>query len=267
MHRIRTPAERRGSRGETPSVYPPREDSFLLLPFAAVAPGTRVLEVGAGSGIAAIAAGRAGARVVATDRNPRALARLREAARSEGLDLDCVRTDLARGLGRFDRVLANPPYLPTQPEERDPDPWTSLALDGGPDGCRVLARLFHDLPDHLAPRGEAYVVVSTVQDASALVGLADAWRAAGGRRSVVASRSLEGERLDVWRLDVADRIGRAPTRRANGGARRSRGPRGGTSPRPRTPPTNRSASSPVPAPGRALARGAASGRRRSLPGS
>ncbi len=267
MQRIRTPTERRGSRGAIPSVYPPREDSFLLLPFATVAPGTRVLEVGAGSGIAAMAAGRAGARVVATDRNPGALARLREAARSEGLDLECVRTDLAHGLGRFDRVLSNPPYLPTQPEERDPDPWTSLALDGGPDGCRVLARLLHDLADHLAPRGEAYVVVSTVQDASALDELAGAWRAAGGRRSVVASRSLEGERLDVWRLGVADRAGRAPAGPATAGARRSRGSRGGTSPRPRTPSTNRSASSPAPAPGRAPARGAASGRRRSLPGS
>ncbi len=267
MQRIRTPTARRGRRGGNLSVYPPREDSFLLLRFASVAPGTRLLEVGAGSGIAAMAAGRAGARVVATDRNPRALARLREAARSEGLDLDCVRTDLAYGLGRFDRVLANPPYLPTQPEERDPDPWANLALDGGPDGCRVLARLLHDLPDHLAPGGEAYVVVSTVQDASALDDLAGAWRAAGGRRTVVASRSLEGERLDVWRLDVADRVGRAPPGPATGGARRNRGSRGGTFLRPRTLSTIRSASNPAPAPGRGLARGAASARRRSLPGS
>jgi release factor glutamine methyltransferase len=180
-----------------PGVYPPREDSFLLLPFAEVAPGTKVAEVGAGAGLVALAAARAGARVVATDRNPTALRMLRANARSEGLDVTAVRTDLLRGLGRFDRVLANPPYLPTRPEERDPDRWINLALDGGPDGCRVMARLVRDLVDHLAPHGRAFVVVSSVQDAGALTEILTGWAAQGGSHCVVASRALEGERLDV----------------------------------------------------------------------
>lgn len=182
------------------AVYPPREDSFLLLPFAQVPPGTRLLEVGAGEGLASLAAARRGARVVATDLNPWALRRLSARARAERLAVDCVRTDLARGLGRFDRILANPPYLPTRPHQRDPDPWTNLALDGGEDGCRVLARLVETLDEHLGPNGSAFVVVSSEQSRRALDELFAGWERTGNRLERVASRSLEGERLEVVRL-------------------------------------------------------------------
>jgi len=193
--------ERRDRR----SVYPPREDSFLLVPFAAVASGTSLIEVGAGSGLAALEAARRGARVVATDRNPEALRQLRARALAERLDLSVVRTDLAAGLGRFDRLLSNPPYLPTRPEERDPDRWTNIALDGGLDGCRVLARLVHDLPDHLAPGGAAYVVGSSLQAGRALAAIVAEWKDRGGDQEVVADRWLEGERLFVWRFSLRDR--------------------------------------------------------------
>ena len=185
---------------EGASVYPPREDTLLILPFAEVAPGTRFLEVGCGAGLAALTAARRGARVVATDVNPHALRRLRALARAEGLDLALVRTDLARGLGRFDRLLANPPYLPTRPEERDPDRWHNLALDGGPDGCRVTARLVEEIDRHLTEDGTAFVVVSSRQDPEALERIRRGWAARGGNVQVAASRALEGERLDVWRL-------------------------------------------------------------------
>jgi release factor glutamine methyltransferase len=196
--------------GRNRSVYPPREDSFLLLRFANVAPGSSVLEVGTGAGVAALAAARCGARVVATDRNPEALRRLRSAARAERLDVTVVRTDLAAGLGRFDRVLANPPYLPTRPEERDPDRWANLALDGGPDGCRVLGRLVRSLPDHLAPGGAAYVVGSSLQDARALAALRAEWTGRGGDHEVVAERRFEGERLVVWRYGLSGRASADP---------------------------------------------------------
>ncbi len=192
-----------------PGVYPPREDTFLLLPFAAVPPHRRVLEIGTGAGWVALAAARAGARVVATDRNPAALRGLRTAARAESLDLEVVRTDLARGLGRFDRVLSNPPYLPTRPEDRDPDPWVNLALDGGPDGTEVLDRVLAELPHHLADGGEAFVVVSSLLPEPRRTELADRWRADGGTISVAAVRSLEGERLEVWRLARHDGPGSA----------------------------------------------------------
>jgi len=192
--------------GESSShVYPPREDTLLLLPFAEVNPGTHLLDVGTGSGVAALVAARRGAHVVATDLNPHALRLLRARVRSEGLDVELVRTDLARGLGRFDRILSNPPYLPTAPEERDPDRWQNLALDGGADGCRVTARLVEELDHHLTPGGDAFVLVSSRQDAAGLERIRSGWTARGGSVMQVASRSLEGERLEVWRFRRAPR--------------------------------------------------------------
>ena len=198
------PPKRGGSRpggtdGEG-TVYPPREDTFLLLPFSEVAAGTRFLEVGTGTGLAALTAARRGARVVATDLNPQALRSLRRRARAEQLDLQLVRTDLARGLGRFDRIVSNPPYLPTSREEQDPDRWQNLALDGGPDGCRVTGRLVDELDRHLLPEGSAFVLVSSRQDPGGLERIRERWRSQGGRVDVVATRRLEGEQLDVWRL-------------------------------------------------------------------
>ena len=188
--------------GRNPEVYPPREDTFLLLPFARVPSRARVLEVGTGAGRIALAAARAGARVVATDLNRRALGPLRQQAIAEGLDLSVVRTDLARGLGRFDYVLSNPPYLPTGPEQHDVDGGIDLALDGGPDGTCVLERLLTQLPEHLASGGVAFVVVSTVQAAASLERIVTEWERRGGLRETAASRRLEGERLEVWKLTL-----------------------------------------------------------------
>jgi release factor glutamine methyltransferase len=208
-------------------VYPPREDSHLLLPFTKVRRGSSFLDIGTGSGFLALAAARRGAHVVATDRNPHALAAVRRRARAERLDVAPVRTDFARGLGRFDRIVANPPYLPTAPAERDPDRWHNLALDGGPDGTDPTARLVDDLDAHLAPGGSAFLLTSSRQSPSHLRAIWTSWRAKGGTRRRVAARRLEGETLTVYRLA-------GPGRRATRRARRTPSPRRGTRGRPRT---------------------------------
>ncbi|MFZ0699359.1 MAG: HemK2/MTQ2 family protein methyltransferase [Thermoplasmata archaeon] len=191
-------------------VYPPRADSLLLVPYAQVPRGTSVLEIGTGGGIASLAAARCGARVVATDRNPYALRRVRRVARAENLDLETVRTDLARGLGRFDRILANPPYLPTATTERDPDRWHNLALDAGPDGTRTSERILDQLPEHLAPHASAYLVGSSLQTPAAVRRLLERWRARGGLEELVVSRRVEGETLEVRRFSFPSATSREP---------------------------------------------------------
>lgn len=234
-------------------MYPVREDTLLLQPFAAERGRGRLLEMGCGNGALSLAAARAGWRVVATDRNPTALARLALTARRENLNVAVVRADLAEGLGRFDRVLANPPYLPTRAVERDPDRWENLALDGGPDGLVVTRRILASLREHLREGGEGFVLVSSLSPASRRKSLWDDWRRRGGKAREVATRELSGERLSVWRLTPFARRGGAPRR--------------GTDARPTVLPRPRSASNPGPGRGRSSARDGASDRRRSPRGS
>ncbi len=140
-----------------PQVYPPHEDTYLLLQAARkeVKEGDRVLEVGCGSGHIADALA-VQAPVLATDINPHAV---RE-ARLRGLD--AVRADLLAGIrGPFDLVIFNPPYLPTQPEERIND-WLELALDGGRDGREVIGRFAGQVRRVLGPGGRVLILVSSL---------------------------------------------------------------------------------------------------------
>ena len=186
--------------GDPTPIYPVREDSRLLLPFAKNIRGLRVLEIGCGRGAVALAAAREGARVVATDLNPHALRTVRDVALDERLEVELVRTDLAAGLSTFDRIFANPPYLPTPAAARDPDRWINLALDGGPDGLSTTRRLFEEIPNHLAEHGRGYLVLSSRQSSRALTALIDAARAAGRGARDIAQHTMGDERLTVLEL-------------------------------------------------------------------
>lgn len=110
----------------------------------------RILDVGAGSGCLAVtlALEIPGARVVATDLSPGALAVAAGNARRLGARVSFVRLDLTRGLdlARFDLVVSNPPYIdredaPTlSPEVCNFEPHLALFAPGA--GDSVLARLF-----------------------------------------------------------------------------------------------------------------------------
>lgn len=127
----------------------------------------RVLEIGTGTGCIAlsIATECPGARVIATDISPRAVAlatRNRDALDLAGV-VDVVRCDLASGVpealrGTFDLLVSNPPYIPTavlehdvSPEVKDHEP--HLALDGGADGLDVFRRILDLAPGMLRQGG------------------------------------------------------------------------------------------------------------------
>ena len=177
-------------------VYPPREDTLLLLDaaFSEARPSDRVLDLGTGSGYLAQRLAARVSLVVATDINPHACRVAAEAG------VSVARTDLTAGIrGQFDLVLFNPPYLPTKPGERLDD-WLEKALDGGESGREVIARLIPGLPRVLAPVGRVLMVIS---DLAGIDEVLDLFRDAGFQAKVVREQGIEGEKLFVIQASLA----------------------------------------------------------------
>jgi len=173
-------------------VYQPEADTLLLLRAAQaeVRSGDRVLEIGTGSGRIAAALVQ-DCDIVATDINPHAVF----CAREQGVDV--IRCDLFSGLrGSFDLILFNPPYLPTQPEERIDD-WLEYALDGGATGRDVIERFADGVGGVLTPEGRILLLVSALTGIAEVCGQFDRY---GYSCKEVVQETVEGEVLVVFRV-------------------------------------------------------------------
>ena len=173
-------------------VYVPDADTYLLLDaaWAEVKSGDRVLEVGTGSGLIAAELTKV-TSVVATDINPHAVL----CARSKGVAV--VQNDLFCGIrSSFDIILCNPPYLPTQPEERIDD-WLEHALDGGLNGRVVIERFSEQVSSVLAPGGRILLLISSL---TGLPEVRDLFFKAGFFSEIIRRRNVEDEILYVLKI-------------------------------------------------------------------
>ena len=145
---------------ESPEVYVPSDDSYLLLKSIEVTPGKRFLEIGCGTGLIALHAAKNGALVPATDINPNAVECARRNAARNNLRIEVVQSDLFEKIdGNFDVIAFNPPYLPD--EERSTS-WLESSWSGGGEGSEVTVRFLPDAWGHLSPGGEIYVILSSL---------------------------------------------------------------------------------------------------------
>ena len=145
-------------------VYEPREDSFLLEKAVAGYAFGRVLDLGTGSGIQAIAAAakpNVGA-VVAVDVNPEALKQAQANAFLKGVEKKIVfkQSDLFAAIAseKFDTIAFNPPYLPVSEEENVGD----IALESGESGRGLTERFLAEFEAHLNAKGIVLLLQSSV---------------------------------------------------------------------------------------------------------
>lgn len=171
-----------------PGVYRPQDDTDLLaeaLTTVTLPPGARVLDVGTGTGVLAVAAARVGAaEVVALDVSRRALAAAWLNARLRCLPVRVCRADVSSAPppGPFDLVLANPPYVPWPGGGR-----TSPRWDAGHDGRAVIDPLCAAVPDLLSAWGCLLLVQSSLAGVDeTLAALAEG----GLKTSIVARRPV-----------------------------------------------------------------------------
>jgi methylase of polypeptide subunit release factors len=142
-------------------VFAPLRSEYLDLVATAPLPPACELafDVGTGTGVlAAILARRGVARVVATDQEPRALACARENVARLGLaaQVEVTEADLFPA-GRAPLIVCNPPWVPARPSS----PLEYAVFD--PDS-RMLRGFLAGVTAHLAPQGEAWLVLSDLAE-------------------------------------------------------------------------------------------------------
>jgi len=195
-------------------VQPPKAGSLFFCRHLTVRAGERMLEIGAGMGLAAVLAARAGAIVVATDVVPPAIDAIRANAALNGVTIDARLGDGWHPVGdeRFDLVCTNPPQMPTPPG-RERDDAEAAADNGGRDGWALLDRVIAGAPAHLRPGGRLvfsifeFLGVKAAQAKLEVVGLAP---------RIVAHETQSFPRIGYERLDHLRAMDREATLPASG---------------------------------------------------
>jgi len=162
-----------------------------------VGAGDVVLDMGTGSGIQAIIAAQAGARVVAADVSPEAVRCARANVESNGLAdrVSVVESDLFASLEpgeRFTVILFTPPYLEGTPR-------TALDRALFDPGKALLRRFFAEAGGWLAPGGCVQMVYSSVADPPRALAIAESL---GWQAELVARTRFFGEKLVIHRLTL-----------------------------------------------------------------
>lgn len=154
------------------NVYEPAEDSFLFAENLDVKESKRVLDMGTGCGILGILAAKKASAVVAVDVNPYAVCCARENALFNNVrcKMAFIEGDLFTPLleaEKFDVILFNAPYLPTN--EQEPDSWINRAWAGGATSRQIIDRFISEAPRHLKRAGRVLLMQSTLADVAETV--------------------------------------------------------------------------------------------------
>jgi release factor glutamine methyltransferase len=178
---------------ECGGVYPPREDTYLLIECIEPKAGEKVLEVGCGSGLVSLHCAKVGAIVVAVDINEKAVDCTRANLERNHLQAQVHRSDLFSKIeGGFDLILFNPPYLVGTGEDELEKSWA-----GGRDGVEVLERFLREAPGHLTSGGRVVVLLSTMMNEAPLTRALSAFK-----RRRLGSERLFFEELWVEELTI-----------------------------------------------------------------
>ena len=146
------------------NVYVPAEDSYLLAENLEIKEGQSVLEIGTGSEIVAMYASRLTDKITVSYINFDAC----ELARKNFEDNNIANIEILFGNmfepvenRKFDVILFNTPYLPTEDDEVIDDT-INYAFDGGLNGRKVIDLFLNEVGNHLNDGGIVQMIQSSL---------------------------------------------------------------------------------------------------------
>jgi release factor glutamine methyltransferase len=135
-------------------IYEPAEDSFLLNKYVRKYVNGKVLDMGTGTGIQAVAALENTEEVLAVDINEEAVEYVKKK------NINAIQSDLFEKVeGKFDWIIFNPPYLPL--DENEPED-SRQATTGGEKGNEILLKFLEEAKQYLNVGGKILVLVSSL---------------------------------------------------------------------------------------------------------
>ena len=146
------------------NVYVPAEDSYLLADNLEIKKGQSVLEIGTGSGIVAMYASRLTDDITVTDINFDACELARKNFTENGIEnIEILWGNLFEVVEnrKFDVILFNTPYLPTEDDEVL-DNTINYAFDGGLNGRKVIDLFLNEVGHHLNGGGIVQMIQSSL---------------------------------------------------------------------------------------------------------
>jgi release factor glutamine methyltransferase len=160
-----------------------------------VQPHDSVLDMGTGSGIQAITAGRTASKVLAVDINPEAVKYAAKNIEMNGLanSVSVMQGDLFSSLGKdqkFSVILFTPPYLQGRPEchfDHALFDWDN----------RLITRFFKDAREFITQDGYVQMVYSSIADPEILMKISKEY---GWRHDLIAHEKTSMEEFFVYRF-------------------------------------------------------------------
>ena len=153
----------------------PRQDTECLVELAVESireksTKVKVLDLCTGSGCIGISVAKicSDTEVTLADISDGALTVAKKNAQNLSADVTLIKGNLFENIeGRFDYILSNPPYIPSEvieglmPEVKEHEP--RLALDGEADGLSFYRKIIDEAPDYLNPDGRIYFEIGAEQ--------------------------------------------------------------------------------------------------------
>ena len=137
-------------------MYLPSDDSIFLSNIVNHYHGQLALEIGTGSGIILNELSKNFRIVIGTDIDFDSLKRSQSVLKNNRL-ICCDAASAIHDI-KFDLIVTNPPYLPSNPNHVD------KTVDGGPTGVEVSIHILTSVLDKLSEKGKILIVVSNLSE-------------------------------------------------------------------------------------------------------
>jgi release factor glutamine methyltransferase len=150
-------------------MYAPSDDTFLLADCISQYDGRRALEIGVGSGLLLDILEKNFTYVAGSDIDLQALQYCKQQKRSSAnILLVCCDAGSAFGIGKFDLIVSNPPYLPNNDDDNNNINILDPTVHGGPTGIEATVHFINSALPLLAGDGKLLIVISSFANSSAL---------------------------------------------------------------------------------------------------